>query len=103
MKVLVCPRELELKYKKVPGLSSFGRAKGRSHAGAHDPRGGLANVLRSALSQFSMGKSKNFVCYFSLGKREPEDDVDTKVNLKKRKKDVIAAVQKEKALNLFRI
>ncbi|EFH63142.1 hypothetical protein ARALYDRAFT_894011 [Arabidopsis lyrata subsp. lyrata] len=46
MKVLVCPRELELKYKKVPGLSSFGRAKGRSHAGAHDPRGGLANVLR---------------------------------------------------------
>ncbi|CAL9232124.1 unnamed protein product [Arabidopsis halleri] len=25
---------------------SFGRAKRRSHSGAHDPRGGLANVLR---------------------------------------------------------
>ncbi|XP_013637896.1 PREDICTED: nucleolin 1-like [Brassica oleracea var. oleracea] len=31
------------------------------------------------------------------GKRDPEDDLDTKVNLKKQKKDVIAAVQKEKA------
>lgn len=33
-----------------------------------------------------------------LGKREPEDDIDTKVSLKKQKKDVIAAVQKEKAV-----
>ncbi|KAJ4917539.1 nucleolin 1-like [Raphanus sativus] len=31
------------------------------------------------------------------GKREPEDDLDTKVNLKKQKKDLVAAVQKEKA------
>ncbi|CAH8358198.1 unnamed protein product [Eruca vesicaria subsp. sativa] len=31
------------------------------------------------------------------GKRDPEDDLDTKVNLKKQKNDVIAAVQKEKA------
>ncbi|KAF3527912.1 hypothetical protein DY000_02041914 [Brassica cretica] len=30
-------------------------------------------------------------------KREPEDDLDTKVNLKKQKKDLVAAVQKEKA------
>lgn len=39
----------------------------------------------------------NFVCSYSSGKRDPEDDLDTKVNLKKQKKDVIAAVQKEKA------
>ncbi|KAG2305049.1 hypothetical protein Bca52824_033700 [Brassica carinata] len=31
------------------------------------------------------------------GKREPEDDLDTKVNLKKQKKDLVATVQKEKA------
>ncbi|CAN7097771.1 unnamed protein product, partial [Brassica rapa subsp. narinosa] len=31
------------------------------------------------------------------GKREPEDDLETKVNLKKQKKDVVAAVKKEKA------
>ncbi|KAH0872255.1 hypothetical protein HID58_069617 [Brassica napus] len=31
------------------------------------------------------------------GKREPEDDLETKVNLKKQKKDLVAAVQKEKA------
>lgn len=34
---------------------------------------------------------------FCSGKREPENDLETKVNLKKQKKDVIAAVQKEKA------
>ncbi|ANM64434.1 protein arginine methyltransferase 6 [Arabidopsis thaliana] len=39
-------RELELEDKQGPSLSSFGRAKKRSHAGARDPRGGLANVLR---------------------------------------------------------
>lgn len=38
-----------------------------------------------------------FECSYSSGKREPEADVDAKVNLKKQKKDVIAAVQKEKA------
>ncbi|CAL9221540.1 unnamed protein product [Arabidopsis halleri] len=39
-------RELEMEDKQVPVISSFGRAKRRSHAGARDPRGGLANVLR---------------------------------------------------------
>jgi len=39
----------------------------------------------------------NCVCCYYSGKREPEDDLETKVNLKKQKKDLVAAVQKEKA------
>ncbi|CAN7083057.1 unnamed protein product, partial [Brassica oleracea var. botrytis] len=66
------------------------------------------SALNLAVLKFAMGKKSATKVEASpaaikatkplkKGKREPEDDLETKVNLKKQKKDLVAAVQKEKA------